>query len=74
MLHYAESQVEKIKIIERAFNLKIREEDVKVHRKELEKFLTPQYYPLSTFIDNLSFSSTLFRHSLRLSITLLFGF
>lgn len=74
MLHYAESQVEKIKIIERAFNLKIKEEDVKVHRKELEKFLIPQYYPLSTFINNLSFSSTLFRHSLRLSITLLFGF
>ncbi|TAF71899.1 MAG: FUSC family protein [Flavobacterium sp.] len=74
MLHYAESQVEKIKIIERTFNLKIKEEDVKVHPKELEKFLTPQYYPLSTFINNLSFSSTLFRHSLRLSITLLFGF
>jgi len=74
MLHYAESQVEKIKIIERAFNLKIEENDVVTNRKDLEKFLTPQYYPLSTFINNLSFSSTLFRHSLRLSITLLFGF
>lgn len=74
MLHYAESQVEKIKIIERAFNLKIKDVDVVTNQKELEKFLTPQYYPLSTFINNLSFSSTLFRHSLRLSIALLFGF
>jgi uncharacterized membrane protein YccC len=74
MLHYAESQVEKIKIIERAFNLKVKEVAVITNQRELEKFLTPQYYPLSTFINNLSFSSTLFRHSLRLSITLLFGF
>ncbi|CAM2758739.1 TIGR01666 family membrane protein [Flavobacterium succinicans] len=74
MLHYAERQVEKIKTIERAFDLKIKEKHPEINRKELQKFLTPQYYPLSTFINNLSFSSTLFRHSLRLSVALLFGF
>jgi len=42
--------------------------------KELEKFLTPQYYPLRTLIENLSFSSSIFRHSVRLTITILIGF
>ncbi|MGL2993873.1 FUSC family membrane protein [Flavobacterium sp. TSSA_36] len=74
MLHYAESQVEKIKTIERAFNLKIKEAYLEVNQKDLKKFLIPQYYPFSTFSNNLSFSSTLFRHSLRLSVALLFGF
>lgn len=74
MLQYAESQVEKIKTIERAFNLKINETNPDLDRKHLNKFLVPQYYPLSTFTNNLSFSSTLFRHSLRLSVALLFGF
>ncbi|MFV8464969.1 FUSC family membrane protein [Flavobacterium sp. LB1P62] len=74
MLQYAEKQVEKIKIVERAFTLAINSLDFKGKDKDLEKFLTPQYYPLSTLIENLSFSSTIFRHSLRLTITILIGF
>lgn len=74
MLQYAEKQVEKIKIIERAFSLTSNKLDFKGIDKDLEKFLTPQYYPLSTLTQNLSFSSTIFRHSLRLTITLMFGF
>ncbi|MES2804704.1 MAG: FUSC family membrane protein [Bacteroidota bacterium] len=74
MLQYAEKQVEKIKIVERAFTLAFNSQDFKEQDKDLEKFLTPQYYPLSTLIENLSFSSTIFRHSLRLTITLLIGF
>ncbi|MFV8375585.1 FUSC family membrane protein [Flavobacterium sp. LB1P71] len=74
MLQYAEKQVEKIKIVERAFTLAINSLDFKGKDKDLEKFLTPQYYPLSTLIQNLSFSSTIFRHSLRLTITILIGF
>lgn len=73
MLEYAEKQIEKIKIVERAFTLTNNTYDFKGKDKDLEKFLTPQYYPLSTFIENLSFSSTLFRHSLRLTITVLIG-
>ena len=42
--------------------------------KDLEKFLTPQYYPLGTFTGNLSFSSTIFRHSLRLTATVMVGY
>ncbi|AOW10914.1 FUSC family membrane protein [Flavobacterium gilvum] len=74
MLEYAEKQVEKIKIVERAFTVVTNNYDFKGKDKDLEKFLTPQYYPISTFIENLSFSSTLFRHSLRLTTTLAIGY
>ena len=74
MLQYAEKQVEKINIISRAFTQKSLTEDLKGKDKDLEKFLAPHYYPLSTLTQNFSFSSAIFRHSLRLTITLLFGF
>lgn len=74
MLEYAEKQVEKIKIVQRAFTEIVNLQDYKGIDTDLEKFLTPQYYPLSTLIENLSFSSTIFRHSLRLTIALLIGF
>jgi uncharacterized membrane protein YccC len=74
MLKYAKNQVGKIKIIQRAFSLAVQTFKLKDKEKELEKFLTPQYYPLSTLIENLSFSSSIFRHSLRLTITILIGF
>lgn len=74
MLQYAEKQVEKIKIVERAFTLAVNPQDFKGKDKDLEKFLTPQYYPLSTLIENLSFTSTIFRHSLRLTVTILIAF
>ncbi|HEX9979257.1 MAG TPA: FUSC family membrane protein [Flavobacterium sp.] len=74
MLHYAEKQVERINITERAFTLAVFRHDFKGTDKDLEKFLTPEYYPLSTLKENMSFSSSNFRHSLRLTITILIGF
>ncbi|HEX8014436.1 MAG TPA: FUSC family membrane protein [Flavobacterium sp.] len=74
MLKYAKNQVGKIKIIQRAFSLAMQSYKLKEKDKELEKFLTPQYYPLRTLTENLSFSSSIFRHSLRLTITILIGF
>ncbi|MFQ6603577.1 FUSC family membrane protein [Flavobacterium sp. C3NV] len=74
MLKYAKNQVGKIKIIQRAFSLAMQSFKLKDKDKELEKFLTPQYYPLRTLIENLSFSSSIFRHSVRLTITILIGF
>lgn len=73
MRDYAERQIEKIKVVERAFTLATNPQDLKGIEKDLEKFLTPLYYPWSTFRENLSFSSTIFRHSLRLTITILSG-
>lgn len=74
MLHYAEKQVEKIKVLEGAFTSKNTSFDLKGKDNDLEKFVSPQYYPWQTLVDNFSFSSTVFRHSLRLTITLLVGF
>jgi uncharacterized membrane protein (TIGR01666 family) len=74
MRDYAERQIEKIKVVERAFTLATNPQDLKGIEKDLEKFLTPLYYPWSTLKENLSFSSTIFRHSLRLTLTILFGF
>lgn len=74
MMHYAEKQIEKIKVIERAFADKPDLKELKGRVKDVEKFLTPMSYPLSTLIDNLSFSSSIFRHSLRLTFTILLSF
>lgn len=74
MLHYAEKQVEKIITLERAYTENINVKDLKGRDKDIEKFFKPQYYPLSTFVENLSFSSTVFRHSLRITITILLGY
>jgi len=73
MLKYAKNQVGKIKIIQRAFSLAMQSYKLKDKDKELEKFLTPQYYPLRTLIENLSYSSSIFRHSIRLTITIMIG-
>lgn len=75
MLHYAEKQVEKIITLERAYTDNINSKDlIKGRDKDIEKFIKPQYYPLSTFVENLSFSSTVFRHSLRITVTILLGY
>ena len=66
--------MEKIKTLERAYTSTVDLHDFKERDKDLEKFITPLYYPISTFLENLSFSSTVFRHSLRLTITILIGF
>ncbi len=73
MRDYAEKQIEKICVVEKAFTLAINSVEYKGIEKDLEKFLTPLYYPLRTLTENLTFSSTIFRHSLRLTITILTG-
>ena len=74
MLRYAEKQIEKVMIIERAYTQKAIKYDFKDRGKDLNKFLAPQYYSLSTLTENLTFSSTYFRHALRLTITIVVGF
>lgn len=74
MFHYAEKQIERIKVIERSFTLNINFKDLKGRDKDLEKFLAPEYYPLHTLKENLSFSSAIFRLSLRLTVTIIIGF
>lgn len=73
MLHYAEKQVEKIKILERAYTSKIKLKDLAGRDKYLGRLVKPHYYPLNTFVENLKFTSLEFRHSLRITTTLLIG-
>ncbi len=74
MLRYAEKQIEKVTVIERAYTQKIFKYELKDGGKDLSKFLAPQYYSVSTLIENLTFSSTYFRHALRLTIAIMVGF
>ena len=74
MLNYAEKQVEKIKILERAFTKIVQLKDLKGREKDMEKLVQHHYYPINTLVENLRFSSTIFRHSLRITITILIGF
>ena len=73
MLHYAEKQVEKIKTLERAYTSTVKLKDLKGRDKDLEKLTISHYYPLNTLVENFSFSSLEFRHSLRITTTLLVG-
>ncbi|AWG23458.1 FUSC family protein [Flavobacterium faecale] len=74
MLRYAENQVEKIKIVERAFTTAVQLKDLKGRDKDLEKLIQHHYYPINTLVENFRFSSTIFRHSLRITVTILIGF
>lgn len=75
MLHYAEKQIERIQLIEKAFSKGKFEGKLLQNRdKDLEKFLAPVYYPWNTFRENLGFKSSIFRHALRLTVTLMAGF
>lgn len=74
MLQYAEQQVESINVVEQALTMSVFRHDLKGKDKDLERFITPQYYPLSILRENLSFSSNTFRHALRLTLTILTGF
>jgi uncharacterized membrane protein (TIGR01666 family) len=74
MFHYAQHQVDKIRTIEKAFTTGIDKDDLTGKDSDLEKFLTPIKYPWSTLRQNLNLSSSIFRHSLRLTITILAGF
>ncbi|MGA9639522.1 FUSC family membrane protein [Flavobacterium sp.] len=74
MLHYAEKQVEKIKILERAFTKIVLLKDLDGRDKDLEKLIQHHYYPINSLIENFRFSSTIFRHSLRITVTILIGY
>ncbi|UGU16320.1 FUSC family protein [Sinomicrobium kalidii] len=74
MFNYVEKQAEKIKVVEYTFTHAVNQKDLKRKDKDLEKLLTPLHYSPIILTQNLSFSSTIFRHSLRLTLTVLVGF
>lgn len=74
VLHYVEKQIQIIKGLERIYKGRVNADELGGKYKDLEKFLTPQHYSLSVIKENLNFSSTIFRHSIRMTITLVTGY
>jgi uncharacterized membrane protein YccC len=70
---YQEKQLQNLISIERVLNNYTRNDEILSH-KEAERFLTPQDYDLKKLIENFSFSSPIFKHSLRLAIITVIGF
>ncbi|MGB7842342.1 MAG: FUSC family membrane protein, partial [Salinimicrobium sp.] len=74
LLVFKEKQFQKILSIERLLRDWEGRIDFKPRRKDAARFLTTQDYDFKTLIDNLDFKSPIFRHSLRLTVTLVAGF
>lgn len=74
MLHYAEKQIGKINYLEKIFTNPTKLKDLNGREKDIEKLIAKDYYPLTTLIENLRFSSLVFRHSFRITLTLMIGY
>lgn len=70
---YQEKQAQNIIAIERVLN-NYNRSDKLINHKEADRFITPQDYDLKKLVENFSFSSPIFKHSLRLAITMALGF
>ncbi|WP_139958374.1 FUSC family protein [Flavicella sediminum] len=74
LFEYQAEQAHKIKAIERALTVISGNNSLKSFTTEDAKFLTPQDYGFNKLKENFSFKSSIFRHSLRLSIVMVVGF
>lgn len=74
LLLFKDKQYRRILSIERLLKDRERRIDREIKIRDAEKFLTTQDYDLKTLLDNLDLKSPIFRHSLRLTITMVFGF
>lgn len=74
LLTLKERQYEKILSMQRLFKNWGRGVEMGLKRKDFEKFVTTRDYDLKTLQDNLDFKSPIFRHALRLTISMLAGF
>lgn len=71
---FKEKQNQKLLSLERLLTKWDGKIDLNLKQKELAKFLTTQDYDLKTLQDNLDLKSAIFRHSLRLTVTLVAGY
>ena len=74
LLVFKEKQFQKLLSIERLLRDWEGRIDRKIKSKDAERFVTTQDYDLKTLQDNLDLNSPIFRHSLRLTVTLVAGF
>lgn len=71
--NYQEKQAQNIISIERILNNYTKSNKI-ISDKDAGRFITPQDYDLKKLVENLSFNSPIFRHSLRLAIVVMVGF
>ncbi len=74
LLVFKEKQFQKLLSIERLLRDWEGRIDRQIKKKDAQRFLTTQDYDFKTLQDNLDFDSPIFRHSLRLAVTLVAGF
>ncbi len=71
--HYQEKQIQSLIGIERVLGNYISNNKI-IDIKDANRFITPQDYDFKKLIENFSFKSPIFKHSLRLSIIVIIGF
>ena len=74
LLNFKEKQYQKILSVERLLKDWEEHQEFRIKRKDAAKFLTTPDYNLKTLQDHLDLQSPIFRHSLRLTVTLVVGF
>lgn len=71
---YQEQLLQEIKAIRQAMENVKDASKVSLKRQDSSKFLTLQEYRLNVLIENLSFNSKMFRHSIRFTISIVFAY
>ncbi|MCM5664140.1 FUSC family protein [Galbibacter mesophilus] len=71
---YTKRQHEKVTAIEKIINNDLTNEVSIIKRTDRLRFLTSQNYSYKIFLENLSLKSPIFKHSLRLVVTVLLGY
>lgn len=73
LLDYEEKQVQKLLSIERIFQNLVSKNHLRKIR-DSQKFITQQDYSFKVLVENFGLQSPIFKHSLRLAITVLIGY
>tara|TARA_R110002050_G_scaffold1281_4_gene9295 strand:+ start:30782 stop:33028 length:2247 start_codon:yes stop_codon:yes gene_type:complete len=71
---YQEQQVAKVRAIRRVMNNVSEEKKITLKKTEVRQFITSENYSITILLQHLTLQSPIFRHSLRLTIAVVFGF
>src|SRR5690554_2986147 len=71
---YLRKQSQKILVIQKVIYNLVEQEQLWSRTKDSSKFITTQDYDRKTLTENFNFDSPIFKHSLRLTVTVLVGF
>ncbi|MBU2996983.1 FUSC family protein [Cellulophaga baltica] len=74
LFDYQAQQIAKVRAIRRVMNNVNGAKKVKLKTNEASQFITPEEYSLNILAEHFNINSPIFRHALRLTITVLIGF